>query len=247
MRKDYRTYHFSGKEWLLLISGYSVLDGVISYLFFDSLISFVCLLPGIWLFMNEIKGSLVRKRREQIGKEFLDGMRMTATSLQAGYSIENAFREALPELRKMYEPDSFIVMEFAHLVAQTGLNRTLEDILSDLGMRSGVEDIRNFAEVFETSRKTGGELLTVVRSTISGMSERQETLAQIRTQLAGKEMEQNIMSLMPILILAYVRFSSPGFLDPMYGTGTGITVMTVCLVLYVIAWIWGRRIVQIEV
>ena len=60
-------------------------------------------------------------------------------------------------------------------------------------------------------------------------------------------MEQNIMSLVPVLILAYVKVSSPEFLDGMYGNLTGMAVMTVCFVVYVIAYLWGKRIVQIEV
>lgn len=60
-------------------------------------------------------------------------------------------------------------------------------------------------------------------------------------------MEQNIMSLVPVLILAYVKVSSPEFLDSMYENLTGMAVMTVCFVVYVIAYLWGKRIVQIEV
>lgn len=55
-------------------------------------------------------------------------------------------------------------------------------------------------------------------------------MQEIETCLSGKVMEQNIMSLVPVLILAYVKISSPEFLDGMYGnlTGTGSNDSLLC-------------------
>ena len=72
-------------------------------------------------------------------------------------------------------------------------------------------------------------------------------MQEIETCLSGKVMEQNIMSLIPIFILAYIKLSSPEFLAAMYGNTTGVAVMSCCFVVYVAAYFWGRRIVKIEV
>ena len=74
-----------------------------------------------------------------------------------------------------------------------------------------------------------------------------ETVQEIETCLSGKKMEQNIMSLIPLLILAYVKLTSPEFIASMYGNPVGVIVMGVCLFVYVLAYFWGKRIVQIEV
>ena len=127
------------------------------------------------------------------------------------------------------------------------MSRNIEDLLMDLGRRSGVEDIISFAEVFLTAKRSGGDLLLIIRNTASCIRQKHETMQEIETCLSGKVMEQNIMSLVPVLILAYVKISSPEFLDGMYGNLTGTAVMTVCFAVYVIACLWGKRIVQIEV
>ena len=70
---------------------------------------------------------------------------------------------------------------------------------------------------------------------------------EIEATLAAKKSEQLIMSLMPAGIILYMRLTSPGFLDVLYGNPFGICAMTVCLGIYAGAYWMGRRIVDIEV
>ncbi len=226
---------------------YMLLDGCISYLFFYSWIAFLILLPGAFLFLAEQRKALQKKRVREMTRQFLDGIQMIAASLQAGYSIENSLREALRELQKMYEPDSFIVREFRFMDAQIEMNRNMEELFLDFGKRCAIDDIQSFAEVFLTAKRSGGDLLSIIRNTASCIRQKQETMQEIETCLSGKTMEQNIMSLIPILILAYIKLSSPEFLSAMYGNLTGTAVMGICFVVYVVAYFWGRKIVQIEV
>ena len=190
---------------------------------------------------------MLEKRKIRLQNQFLTGMQLVCTSLQAGYAVENAFREALPELEKIYDQDAFILQEFYFLVKQIGLNRTVEALLMDLGNRSGVEDIRNFAEVFSTAKRTGGDLIAITRNTVSSIQQKQETQQEIETSLSGKVMERNMMSAIPLFMIGYVEMTSPGFLDAMYHNAAGITVMSVCLLIYGIAFLWGRKVTDIQV
>ena len=55
------------------------------------------------------------------------------------------------------------------------------------------------------------------------------------------------MSLIPCLLIAYVGLASPGFLGVMYQNPAGIAVMSICLGVYVFAFLMGRKIVAIEI
>ncbi len=244
---DYAAYCFSRKEWVKYTFFYLGLDVCISYLFFYSWVSFVILLPGIAFFLREMKKMLQKKRKREMKRQFIDGMQMITASLQAGYSIENSLREAQKELAKVYEKDSFIVREFRIMESQLTVNRSIEELFMDFAQRCAIDDIQSFAEVFVTAKRSGGDLVAVIRNTVSCIRQKQETLQEIETCLAGKIMEQNIMSLIPLLILAYVKLTSPEFLDVMYGNLAGTVVMSACFLVYVLAYFWGRKIVQIEV
>ena len=244
---DYGIYKFSRKEWFKYGCLYLCLDGVASYLFFHSLIAFILLLPGSIIFFRERRRGLREKRAEEMQLQFLTGMQLVCTSLQAGYAVENAFKESCRELQKIYEEDAFIVQEFRFIVSQVGLNRTIESLLMELGQRSQVEDIRNFAEVFYTAKRTGGDLMAIIQNTVSCIRQKQETRMEIETGLSGKVMEQNMMSVIPLFILGYVKLTSPGFLDVMYHNTAGISIMLLCFVMYLAAYFWGRKIIHIRI
>lgn len=244
---NYTVYRFSKKEYFKYILLYLLLDAVVSELFFHSWIALALLLPGLPLFFQDRKRSLQKRRVWEMRSEFLTGMQLVNASLQAGYAVENAFREALKELTKLYDKDAFVVREFQYIVSQVRLNRTIEALLLDLGVRSGVEDIQNFAEVFYTAKRTGGDLMAVIQNTVSCIRQRQETQMEIETSLSGKMLEQTMMSALPLLILGYVKLTSPGFLDVMYGNLLGTSVMLVCFLTYLAACFWGRKIMDIQV
>ena len=197
--------------------------------------------------LREQKRTWRRRRKREMQRQFLDAIQMMAASLQSGYSVENAVCASAKELEKLYPRDTFIVLEFQNMALQLDRNQSVESLLQDLGERSQVEDLQSFSEVFLTVKRTGGDLLHVIRNTVSCIRQKQETVAEIETVLTGKMTEQKVMSLMPLLILLYVRLTSPEFLSGMYGNLTGRAVMTVCLLIYAVAYLWGKKIVGIEV
>ena len=188
-----------------------------------------------------------KKRAVEMKRQFMDSMQMLTVSLQAGYSVENSIREAVKELARVYEPEAFILQEFQIMETQLAVNRNMEDLFMDFGERSAIDDIQSFAEVFFTAKRSGGDLIAVIRNTVFCIRQKQETLQEIETSLAGKVMEQNVMSMIPLLILAYVKFTSSEFLSVMYGNLTGVTIMVLCFLVYVLAYFWGRKIVLVEV
>lgn len=245
-KEDYRSYCLTWKERTLYVILYLCLDGMVSYLFYRSLIAFVIFTPGCVWFLRECKKGLGQRRRQRLEREFLEGMRAVSTALAAGYSPEHAFEEALRELEKMPKEHARMIEELRRIVNGLHMNQNLESLLLDLAHRSGLEDVQNFAQVFSAAKRSGGDLVALIRHTVQALHQRQEIRREIQVCLAGKRLEQNVMSLVPCLILFYVGFASPEFLEGLYHNGAGVIIMTACLAVYVAAWMLGRRIVRIE-
>lgn len=244
---DYQKYRFSKRELAENLGLFAALAAAVSYLFYRSALVFFLLLPLAGKFLKLRREACIKKRQRILTRQFLDGMQSVSVALVAGYSVETAFQEALKELGTMYEKDDMIVREFRYIVIQLGMNRSLEELLLNLAARSGIEDIRNFADIFAAAKRTGGNLISIIRSTVLMASQKEETRREIDTCLSAKKMEQNIMSIVPAAILVYVQMMSPGFLDGMYHNAAGVVVMSGCLAVYALAWYWGRKIVNIEV
>lgn len=244
---DYNCYRFTRKEWLRYgAEGIGVLS-LISYLFYRSILAAVLLSPLLYFFYQEKRKDLAKKQQQALNLEFREGIQALSAALSAGFSVENAFREAYRDLEILYGGDRLIVREFRFMIHQLDMNETVEKILEDFAARSGLDDVKSFAEVFSTAKRSGGDLVEIIKSTVDRMSDKIEVKREITTMLSEKQLEQRIMNWIPFLIILYVGISSPGFLDILYHNPLGTVIMSVCLLIYGVSFYMGKKIVDIEV
>ena len=246
-RPDYHVYYCTPKETAQILFVYLALAFMIGFFFYNSAWAVLFFLPPGYLFYKYRVREKGEERRKKLLYDFREALNSLAVSLRAGYSVENAFREAAGDLSSTAGEDSDITREWRYMAGRIRLSEPVEPLLSDFAARSGVEDIENFAAVFSTAKRMGGNMGGIVRDAAESIQSRIEVEREIETALASKRFEQRIMTAMPAGIIVYMRFGSPGFLDIMYTTLAGRLIMTVCLVLYGAAVWWSRKIVTIEV
>lgn len=187
-----------------------------------------------------------KKQKTEITLQFREGLQGVAAALTAGYSIENAWEEAQKDLVLLYGPDALLVQEFQWIRKQLLLNQPMEKVLFAFAERWQTEDILHFAQIFQTAKRTGGNLIAITRTTSQKISEKIEVRREIDTMIAGKKMEGRIMNAIPLGMILYFWICSPGFLDCMY-ISSGRIVMTVLLIVYIAAYQWSERISDIHV
>ena len=221
--------------------------GVLSFVFYRSVAVFVCLLPFGFIYPFVMKEQYRKKRQEVLLVQFKDAILSISACLTAGYSIENAFSEALRETTRMYGKDAMISKEIRLVIHKNRLNCTMEEALIDFAERSGLEDIRSFADVFLEARSSGGELMKIIARTADVISEKIRIRQEILTSTTSRRLEQKIMSGVPIGIVIYLELTSHGFFEILYETVVGRILMTGCLGAYLGAIVWGRKILDIAV
>ena len=244
---NYVVYKMSTKEIIEAMCMYSFVAVIVAYLFYDSFYAigfFVLVIP---VYLKYIKNILRSKRLNVLTEHFCKMMESIDTSISAGLSIENAFREALTEMEKLYGCDADIVMELRMITQKMNLNQTLEDAFMDFAKRSTIEDIRDFADIFCELKRCGGNMKEVIGRTVMHMTQKHETEMEIEMLLNGKMLEMRVMCIVPFIIITYLRISSGEFLDVLYHNAAGIFIMTVCLIVYVVAVYLSKRITNIEV
>ncbi len=187
------------------------------------------------------------EERWQLDLEFKEGLQGISAALNAGYSIENALEESQKDLLVLYGEGSLMCRELQIMTEQLRLNQPVESVFDDLAERSGVEDIRSFAEVFRTAKRSGGDLVAIARTSAEKIGERIEVSREIRTMIAGKRMEGKIMNMVPLGMILYFWLCSPGFFDCFYEGLWGRLVMTCFLAVYLTAYLMSERICQITV
>lgn len=221
--------------------------GILGFLFYKSILIMVIFGTGYGICNIFREKKRFRKKQEkQITWEFREGLQGIASSLGAGYSIENAFVEARKDLLLLYGAESILAKEFLWIGNQLELNQPIEKVLLDFSDRWNTEDIVHFAQVFQTAKRTGGDLIAITHSTAEKIGQKIEVKREIQTMIAGKKMESRIMTCIPLGMILYFWICSPGFLDCFY-TVSGRFVSTVLFVIYIAAWKWSERISDIKV
>lgn len=219
----------------------------VGIIFYNSFLAVILLLPLCWVYVRIQKRELAKQEDERLAGAFKDGIIAVSFSLNVGYSIENAFREAYKEMQMLYGSESRIAKEFRIICNRMAQNENIEDILEDFAAESGVEDILYFAQVFRYAKRSGGDLMSIIRNTASVIRDKNEVAEDIRTIISGRRMEQMVMNFVPFGIILYLRLASPEFIEPLYGNAAGVAVMTGCLAVYALAIALGRKITDIKV
>lgn len=174
-------------------------------------------------------------------------MEMVSASLLAGYALENAFLDAQKELELLYGPESSMQAELEKINRQVCMNQPLEKVFREFASGCGVEEIRNFSEILTFAKRSGGDLVEIIQGTVENIGSKIQIEEEIQTMIAEKKLEQKVMNVMPMFLLAYMDFTSPGYLDVLYGNLLGILIMTTCLAVYVAAVMISERMTRIEV
>lgn len=204
-------------------------------------------LPIGLLFPLYEKKNLKKKRLETLNLQFKEGILILSASLSAGYSIENALINSTKELGQLYGEQGLLTQEFAAIVRQLRMNRTVEQLFDEFAERSGLDDVKNFASVFAAAKRSGGELVSIISHTVTVIQDKIQVQQEIMTLTSAKRMEQKVMNLIPFLLVFYIDSTSPGFFNLMYTTGLGRILMTVSLAIYLLAYWMSERILDIQV
>lgn len=206
----------------------------------------IAVVPFIVIMVKKALAELEEKERLKNEEEFIDGVVAMSFALQAGYSVENAMVQAGMEMENLHGR-SVMTREFQKAAVRAGRNEKPETVLAQAGERLGIDDIKEFASVFECAKKTGGNLVEIIRRTADQMKEKHEINREIKTLISGKKFEQRILSAMPVLIILYLRFSAGEFIGAMYGNLPGVICMSFCALMYAVAVMWAGRITDIKI
>ena len=93
----------------------------------------------------------LEKRKNKLKLQFRDMLESLTASFSSGSNVQNAFQAAYEDLNMQYEKKDYIVVEMQEILNGIAQNINIEDMMRNFGDRSGNEDIRSFADVFEVA------------------------------------------------------------------------------------------------
>lgn len=261
---NYKVYRLTANEKALYFLLAFVIGCAVAYLFYGGIgkdqygqptvVTYICdvVIMALFgfiaarLFLPIRKEQIIDARKKKLRSQFIDLLDSLATSISSGKNVPNAFIAAREDLLVQYQPDAFIVQEVDNIISGIQNNIDVGSMLLNFGERSGIQDIRTFGRVFETAYSKGANLKEVVRNCHVILSNKCEIEAEIETKVAANKNEQNIMIIMPVILVGMLKMAGSDFASN-FTTPTGILCTTIAIGTFIGAYLLGRKILKIEV
>lgn len=239
------SYRRNPAEWAFTLSSGIMLCAAAGVLFYEHIGGVLAMLVFLPFYIRFDGSRRREKEKEQMEVQFKDALSCMAAAMQAGSSMERAVGRAAEELQALYPEKAPILRGLKVVCARLELNETVEQAFYRLGEETGIGDIKDFAQVLITAKRTGGNLIQVMEHTAGCMEMRQEVKREIRILISGKKLEATLMNLLPAGILVYLRIGLPELAKPLYHNLPGAIIMTVALVVYAFTFRWSQKLVHI--
>jgi len=181
------------------------------------------------------------RRRAAIQAQLADTLMVIASSMRAGHSFIQSLDSAAKEI------DDPAAGEFGRVLTEIRLGRDTDDALEALVERVGSQDLEWAVTAIKIQRKIGGNLAEVLETVAKMIRERETLRRQVRVLSAEGRISVVVLTVLPILIAAYLMVVNPEYLRTLTTTTPGIVISVSAGVLMALGYLWMRRIVRLDV
>lgn len=235
------------KENIIAMGKTIAITGVIMWLFYRSFAAVIFLpVVGVIVF-RQSKKEMQEKAKVKLQTEFLHGIGVLNSALLAGLSMENAWKEVEKETRILYGESSQFYLELKEMNQKVAHNAPFEKLFLTYAYQSGIEEIIQFAELLEFGKRSGGNWKRIIDVTVCQLTEQQEAKQEIEVMVAEKKLEQRIMNVVPLGLVAFLQFSAWDYMSVMYHNWFGVCCMTVFLIAYAVAIMLSQKILKVQI
>lgn len=248
MKIVYDKYEFDKRGNILFYTVYILVAAGLSEMFYRNLLFSVLLLPFVRKVKEYVISWIIDRRKRMLLAEFKDMLFMVSTSIGAGRSIKDAIHEAIPAIDNIYGNRSYLVPEMQDIYKRmSDGNEKDTDVLMDFALRTGLEDIIDFVNIYSTCKTTGASLIVALNKASSVIIDKMAIDKEIREITKRKESEGMLIFIMPAVIVTSLNLLAPDYIAPLYETFTGRLIMTGVIAANIAIYGMIQRITTIEI
>lgn len=191
-----------------------ILSTICGYIIYKSWILSCIIGFGMTYFaIPYINKRAILKRRLRFRGQFKEFLGLLSVSMRAGRNEVYSIEDSILELQMLYSADSDIVIEVKNILLRYHNGYTLRSSFNDLAKRIQLDDVTNFALIFEVIEGKGNKTLEIVTKTHAIISEKYEIEMEIETLIAGSKNEASILLVLPLVIMATMNFLGGDFIN----------------------------------
>lgn len=236
----HKNFIFQEREKIQKYTRWVLISGALVSLIFKSMFFFGFVLivylvfPSLWIRTVEV----IRKKK--FNKQLILLIPMLSSMLRSGHGLE----KSLSEIRNTI--GSPMSEEIHFMLKEMQLGATMEESLDKLVQRFHSENLLTLVHAISISRKLGTSLSEAIDHISENVLQKEKLKHQIESLTAQGKMQSYMAVAMPLMIGIVLKFISPNYFDPLFGTTIGHVAIAYCLLSMGIGLFWIRKITTKE-
>lgn len=230
-----------GSEFLAISAGLSLLVFVIFALAtlnpVTGFLAVLLFLAADFVFVQR----RISKRLNNFQRQLADCLSLVANSLRAGFS----FLQTMEIISREMEPP--MSTEFARVMGDTSLGKSLDEALHDMDERVGSADFSLVVTAVLIQQQVGGNLATILDTIRSTITERIRLRREIGTLTAQGKASGMVLTVIPIAMAIFLYLTAPDYITPLFTTNIGRMFIGGAILLVIIGFLIIRKIVDIKI
>jgi tight adherence protein B len=191
-------------------------------------------LPGWWL------GAARQRRVARIEKQFVEFLPLLASSLRAGFGLQQGIETAA---RRLGPP---LGEELSALANELRLGAALATSLEELRERIGSRELDIIVTAMLVQRTTGGNLAEVLDRASETLAERERIRGELKTLTAQQRLTGLILSVYPVGVGLLLLLIMPAIWSRLFTEPAGQVQLAIAGTLQVLGFLAIRRVLRVE-
>ena len=185
--------------------------------------------------------TFVDRRARLFASQLPDVLKLTASSLRAGFSLMQGLDSVARQVR---EPSRG---ELQRVLAEARLGRPVDEALGDAAARIRNRDFSESVVAVRIQQETGGNLAGLFDTLAETMVRRLQMRRQVRTLTAEGRLSAYILGIMPLALGVFIFVVDRPYELILFDTTPGKFFLVGGLVLALVGFFWMYKAVKIEV
>lgn len=177
-RGENATTIFLGSKFLCLLVGFLSSGGTMFWVkgFTTEAMMYTVGISGVLFYLPDVVVWFCRRsRQDNIFFGMPDALDLMVVCVEAGLGLDQAMRKVAEEMKKSY---GVLAEEFALCNLQLQMGAARNDVLHDLGQRTGVDDLKALAAILIQADKFGSSVAQALRVQSDSMRTRRSQMAE---------------------------------------------------------------------
>jgi tight adherence protein B len=185
--------------------------------------------------------ALRRKRVIKVEQQLVEGLELLGNSIKSGLTIQQAV-ELL--VREFPAP---IKQEFALVLSETRLGVEFTDALVNMANRLRSNIVQILAAGVMVTKKVGGDLTVIFGNIAQTIRDQANIEGKLNAVTAQGRFQGLILGFMPFALVIILYFVEPAHVEVLFGYTFGRWALGAVVIMVILAQLWIRKLLDIDV